>query len=127
MREAAGVQRHHARMNVVTREEIAGVIEDHFVVVIIIVEERNFDRARIGFEGAWHEGANHKAIGDEGRMSGRRQMVTVTHQRTDVAHVDARDHEVAMPAHRIERIEWIGNGGDCPAALHTHLPALGVA
>jgi hypothetical protein len=47
VREAAGMQRDHAGMNIVTREEIAGVIENELIVVVIVVEERDFDGSRI--------------------------------------------------------------------------------
>ena len=41
VREAAGMQRHHAGMDVVAAEEIARVIEDHLVVIVVVVEERH--------------------------------------------------------------------------------------
>src|SRR3546814_10399188 len=55
MREPARMQRNHARMDVVTRKEIPSVIENHFVEVVVVVEERHFDRARISLERTRHE------------------------------------------------------------------------
>src|SRR5450759_2451732 len=121
------MQCHHARMNVVAREEIARVIEDYFIIVIVVVEERNFDGAGIGFEWPRHERAYHETLGDEGRMRRRRQMIAVAHERTDVAHVDARYAEIAVPADGVEWIERIRDGGDSCAALDAHLPARAVA
>jgi hypothetical protein len=48
-------------MDVVAAEEIAGMVEKHFVVVVVVVEERHLERLRIGLERARHECADHEA------------------------------------------------------------------
>ena len=50
VREAAGMERYHAGMDVVAAEKVAAMIEDHFVVVVVVVEERHLERARVGLE-----------------------------------------------------------------------------
>src|SRR5215213_2929743 len=55
VRETARMQRDHPRMNVVTRKKLPGVVENHFVVIVVVVKERHFERARIGLERAWTE------------------------------------------------------------------------
>ena len=57
-----GMQRDHAGMDVVAAEEIARVIENDFVVVVVVVEERHLHRARVGLERPRHEGADDEAV-----------------------------------------------------------------
>src|SRR3546814_18263628 len=83
MREPARMQRNHARMDVVTRKEIPSVIENHFVEVVVVVEERHFDRARISLERTRHEGADDETLRDERGVRARRQMVAMRNQRPD--------------------------------------------
>ena len=71
-----------------------------------------------------HERADDEAVAHEGGVRRRRQVIAVAHQRADVLHVDAHHREIAVPAHRIQRIERIGDGGDRAAPLHLHLPLL---
>jgi hypothetical protein len=92
-------------MDVVAAEEVAGVIEQQLVVVVVVVEERHLERAGVGLERPRHEGADDEALGDESRVRGRRQVVAMAHQRPDVAHVDARDAQITVPAGRIQRVE----------------------
>ena len=62
MRETAGMQRDHPRMDVVAREELARVIENHFVVIVVAVKERHFERAGIGLERPRAEGGDDEAL-----------------------------------------------------------------
>jgi hypothetical protein len=66
MGEVARVPRHHAGMNIVAAEKIAVVIEDHLIIVVVVVKERNLDRSGIGLERSRHEGADHETIADPG-------------------------------------------------------------
>ena len=123
MGEAAGVQRDHAGLDVVAAEEVAPVVEQHFVVVVVVVEERHLERPRIGLHRPRREGADHEAVGDEGGVGRRRQVVAVAHQRADVAPVEPHHGVVAVPAHRIQRVERVGDGADLVASLDTDLPS----
>ncbi len=122
MGEAAGVEGHHAGVDVVAAEEVAGVVEDHLVVVVVVVEERHLQGARIGFERARREGADDEPVGEEGRVGRGRQVVAVAHQRPQVAHVDPHHRQLAVPAHRVERVERIGDQRHGVAPLHLDLP-----
>jgi hypothetical protein len=54
-------------------------------------------------------------------------MIAVTHQGADVTHIDARNHEIAVPPDDVERVEGIGDGGNGCAALDPNLPTLAIA
>ena len=105
VREARGMVREHAGVDVVAAEEVARVIEDDFVVVVVVVEERHLERLRVGLERPRHERADDEARRQERRVRRRRQVIAMTHQRTDVAHVESHRRELAVPADRIERVE----------------------
>jgi hypothetical protein len=121
--EAAGMQRDHAGMNVVAREELARVIEQHLVVIVVVVEERHLQRVRgRSRTGAARKVHTTKRPGHEGRVDRRRQMIAVRHQRPDITPVDAHGHEVALPAHRVERVVGIGDHAHLLATLHLHAP-----
>ena len=107
--EAAGMPGHHAGLDVVAAEEIAVVIEDHLVEVVVVVEERHLQRRRIGLERPRHEGADDEAVADPGRVRRRRQVIAVAHQRPDVLDVEPHRHQIAVPAHGVQRIERIGH------------------
>ena len=107
--ESAGMQGHHSGMNIVAREEFSLVVENQFVVVIIVVKERYFQRIRIRFEGSGDEGANNKPTRKKRRVCRRRQVVAMAHQRAYVAPVYAHRCKVALPAHRIQGVERIAD------------------
>src|SRR5450432_3565004 len=92
-------------MNIVAAKELAGVIEDDLVVVVVVMEERHLDRSRIALEGARGKRADHKAIRREGRVDRGRQMVAMAHHRPEVLDVDATGAQVAVPTRGVERIE----------------------
>ena len=99
VREAGGVERHHAGLDVVAAEEVAGVVEQHFVEIVVVVEERHFQRAGIGLERARAEGADDEAIRQEGRVDAGRQVVAVadaTGRRSRTLMLHRR--EIAVPA-----------------------------
>jgi hypothetical protein len=49
------------------------VIEDHFVEIVVGMEERHLERAGIALDRPRHEGADDEAVGHEGRMHRGRQ------------------------------------------------------
>jgi len=107
VREARRVEGHHARVDVVATEKIARVIEEHLVVVVVVVEERHLERARIGLEGTRGERADHETVGEERGVRRRRQVIPVARQRPQVAHVQPHHGQLAVPADRIERVERV--------------------
>jgi hypothetical protein len=44
--------RSSSRLDVVAAEEVARVVEQHLVEIVVVVEERDLDRARVGLERA---------------------------------------------------------------------------
>ena len=65
MGEAAGVQRHHARVDIIARKEIAGVLENQFVKVAVILKQRHLECTWFGFERIRHKRADDEASGNE--------------------------------------------------------------
>ena len=110
--EAAGVEGEHARIDIVAAEEIAGVIEDHFLIVVIVVKKRNFQRPRIGLERARREGADDEPLGQEGGVDRWRQMIAMAGHRPDVLDVQPDRRELAVPADGVQRVVGIGDTGN---------------
>src|SRR2546421_8503599 len=109
---AAGMQGHHTRMDVIPREELTAVIEDHLVVIIVVVIEGYPQRARIALEGPRTEGADHKALCGKGGVGRGRHMIAMAHERSDVAPVEPHRHQRPVPAHRIEGIKGVAYGAE---------------
>ncbi len=70
MRETRRVESHHTRFNIIATEEVTSVIEQHFVVVIIVVIERHFQRT-VALNRAWYKStydkpSTHKRVCAEG-------------------------------------------------------------
>ncbi len=61
MRKPSRMEGHHARFNVVAAKKVTSVIEQHFIVVIIIVVKTalsmHLGRSQ---SGAWYKGAHYK-------------------------------------------------------------------
>ena len=68
MRKTVRMPRHHAGPDIIAAEELAGMIEDHFVIIVVGVEERNLQRAGMAFDRPRYESADDETIGDEGRV-----------------------------------------------------------
>ena len=117
MGEAGGMKRHHPRIDAVAAEEVPGMVEEHLVIVVIVVEKRHLERARIGLEGPWRKGADHEPVGQEGRVGAGRQVIAMAGHRPDVGHVQAHGRQLPMPAHRVQGVVGIGDGGDLAALL----------
>ena len=126
VRKAGRVKRQHPRVNVVAAEEIPGMIENDLVVIVVIVEERHFQGSRVGFERPRRERTDHEPIRQKSRVSGRRQVIAVAHQWPDVANIEAHDGQLAMPAHRIKRIERVLNQRDFVVPFDLDDPRRGV-
>ena len=71
MGEAAWVVGDHASVDIVPAEEVSPVVEQHFVVIVIVVVERYFQSIRITFYWPRHKGTNHEPIGDKGGVCRR--------------------------------------------------------
>jgi hypothetical protein len=122
MGEATGMEAQHPGVDIVATEEIAGVVEDHFVVVVVVVEERHFERAGVGFEWTWREGADHEALRQKSGVRRGRQVIAMAHDGSDILDVDATDAQIPVPARGIERIEGKGRNRDLATALDAHPP-----
>ena len=127
VREPAGMQRHHAGVDIVAREEIAAVIEQHLVVIVVRMEERHLERAGIGLERSRHEGADDEAGRQKRGMRRRRQMHAMAHKGADIAPIEPHGQEIAVPANRVQGIVGIGDGRERVAALDAHRPFLALA
>ena len=88
MREAGGMEGHHPRLDVVAAEEVAGVVEQDFIEIVVVMEEGHFQRAGVGLERARGEGADDEPVGQEGGVDARRQVIAVRDNGADVAHVE---------------------------------------
>ncbi len=104
------VEGHHAGFNIIAAEKIASVVKQHFIIIIIVVIKRHFQRAGITFNRTRDKSTHHKALADKGGMCRRRKMVAMRHQRANITPVEAHDREIAMPTHRIQRIKREGDG-----------------
>ncbi len=104
------VEGHHAGFNIIAAEKIASVVKQHFIIIIIVVIKRHFQRAGITFNGTRDKSTHHKTLADKGGMCRRRKMVAMRHQRANITPVEAHDREIAMPTHRIQRIKREGDG-----------------
>ncbi|MDT4851752.1 hypothetical protein FQZ97_859490 [compost metagenome] len=98
------------------------MVEQHFIVVVVVVIEGHLERARIALHWPRSEGADHEAIGDEGGVRRWRQVVAMAHQRTDIAPVEPHHAVVAMPADHIQRVVGVSHGADLVAPLDPQLP-----
>ena len=49
-------------------------------------------------------------------------MIAMAHEGSNVPPVELHRHECAMPAHRVQRVERVGDGGYLPAPLDEHTP-----
>ena len=63
------------------------MIEDHLIVVVVVVIERNLKRAGVAFDRPGYERAHDKTCSDKGRVRGGREVVAMTHEWTDIAPV----------------------------------------
>src|SRR3546814_9477102 len=63
MGEARRMEGDHARTDAVAAEEVAGVVENDFVEIVVVVEERHLDCAGIALERPRHEGADDEPAG----------------------------------------------------------------
>src|ERR1700692_2777672 len=90
------------------------------------MEEGDAQGVSILLERTWQETADHRAFRDESSMRAGRQMRAVTHHRTDVAHVDLPDCEVAFPAHYVDGIEGVDDFRDLVVHLNAYLPFVAV-
>ncbi|GAK34348.1 hypothetical protein AQ1_02246 [alpha proteobacterium Q-1] len=122
MGKAAGMQCHHAGMNIIAAEKFAFVIKDEFIIIIIIVVKGHLQSPRIAFDGARHEAAHHKTIRHKGCVGAGRQMIAMAHQGANIPPIDPHRQQIPLPAHGIKGIERIGDDGGLPPALHHHPP-----
>src|SRR3989344_4758127 len=122
--EAARMQSDHALLDIVAAEEVAPVVEQHFVVVVVVVIERHLQRAGVAFHWARSKGADHKTIGDKGGVRRRRQVITVAHQRANIAPVEAYHGVVAMPADHIQWVVGVSHSADLTTTLDANLPGV---
>ena len=77
------------------------MIKDHFIIIIVVMEERNLERTGVGFERARRKGADDKARGDKSGVSRRRQVITVAHEGPDVAPTKADLETAAKLGERV--------------------------
>ncbi len=124
MGESGGMEGDHAPLDIVPAEEIPRVVKEHFVVVVIAVIEGHLEGAGIALDGARHEGTNHEAARHKGRMSRRRQMVAMAHQRADIPPVEAHHAQVPVPTLRIQRVERPGDDRHLIVAFDLQRPGI---
>src|SRR5262245_31851148 len=55
-------------------------------------------------------------------MGARREVCLVTHDRTDVAHVELPNCKVALPADNVDWVKWVKDGREFVIDLHANLP-----
>ena len=113
---------HHARMDIIPAEKLAPVVKEDFIIIVVVMEERYFQRTRIGFEGAWRKSANDKAVCDKGGMRRWWQVVAVAHQGPDVSPVEPYRSQVTLPSDRIERVKGIDDLAQATLAFDPYLP-----
>src|SRR5260221_11886636 len=122
MREAVRMQRDHTRLDVVTAEELAPMIEDDFVEIVVRVEERHLERSGIALDRPRHERADYKSVGDKGRVHTWRHMIAMAHHRADVAPVELYCAEISLPAHGVQWIERVSDEREGISSFYRHLP-----
>src|SRR4029077_19115224 len=94
------------------------VVEDDFVVVVVVVKERNLEGAGVRFDRTGAECAYDEILSHEGGVGRRGQGVAMTHHRADVAPIHSHRYQLSMPADRIERIVREGDRRQPTASLH---------
>jgi hypothetical protein len=72
--DALRMERQHCGFDIIAAEEIAVMIEEHFIVVGVAMIEGDFERILIFFERTRQEGADDKILRNESRMHRRRKM-----------------------------------------------------
>ena len=68
MGQSARMERNHARMDVVAREELATMIKNDLVVIVVVVKKRQLQCSWVGFQRTRAKSANDETRRREGRM-----------------------------------------------------------
>ena len=124
MGQPDGVQRHRAQGRAAAATaELPAVVEQHLFVIVVVVEKRQLHRPRIRFEGARCERAHDEACSHERGVGLRRHVEPVVRWSADVAHIQSHWVEIALPAHRVQRVVGEGDGGDAVAPFDPDFPS----
>jgi hypothetical protein len=122
MGETHGVETDHPRVDIVAAEKRAPVVKNNLVKIVIVMEERHLERARIGFERSGYERADYETVGHESGMGRRWQVIPMAHHGPDIAPVHPHRAQVAFPANCIQRIVRKGDAAQAGPGLYPDRP-----